>query len=165
MSYYAEHREERLAYQKARYATKAATLIAYQRAWKKANPEKAKAHSRRYYENNAARENARDKARREANPEKERARKRLYAVTHPENVRERDARRRAQKHGTRVERIDFKKILRDANGLCGICGRPFDLFGIHFDHKIPLARGGAHITANIQATHARCNLAKWAKVG
>jgi 5-methylcytosine-specific restriction endonuclease McrA len=66
---------------------------------------------------------------------------------------------------TRVENINFKKILRDANGLCGICKKPFDLFGIDFDHIIPLARGGTHTADNIQATHSICNRRKGAKVG
>jgi 5-methylcytosine-specific restriction endonuclease McrA len=60
--------------------------------------------------------------------------------------------------------VNFKKILKDSNGVCGICRKPFDLFGIDFDHIIPLSRGGAHATDNIQATHSRCNRAKGAKL-
>lgn len=82
-----------------------------------------------------------------------------------ERDRERSARKRALKRKSYVEPISFAAILRAANGVCGICRKPFDLFGIDFDHIIPLARGGPHIASNIQATHARCNRAKGAKVG
>lgn len=87
-----------------------------------------------------------------------------YSKAHPLRVNEHAARRRARMRQTAVEPVDFEKILRDAKGRCAICKKPFDLFGVHFDHKVPLSRGGTHTTANIQATHARCNLTKWAKV-
>lgn len=83
----------------------------------------------------------------------------------PERVREISARRRARILETAVEPIDFGLILRDSGGICGICRQVFDLFGIEFDHIIPLARGGTHTAENIQATHSRCNRAKGAKVG
>lgn len=83
----------------------------------------------------------------------------------PEVWVERAARRRAQKQHTQTEKVDFKQILRDSKGLCGICNKPLDLFGIEFDHIVPLARGGSHTRENIQATHSRCNRVKGAKVG
>lgn len=81
-----------------------------------------------------------------------------------DKAREHGARRRALKLQTQAEKVDLKQILRDSKGLCGICKTPLDLFGIDFDHIIPLARGGTHTRDNIQATHSRCNRAKGAKV-
>jgi 5-methylcytosine-specific restriction endonuclease McrA len=72
---------------------------------------------------------------------------------------------RASKLGVVAEEVDFHKILLDSNGLCGICREPFDLFGIEFDHVVPLARGGTHTADNIQAAHARCNRVKGVRVG
>ena len=77
---------------------------------------------------------------------------------------ERWARREALKRGTTVAPIDYLAILRAANGMCGICRKPLDLFGTEFDHIVPLARGGMHIVANLQATHASCNRAKGARM-
>jgi len=83
----------------------------------------------------------------------------------PERYKEIQGRRRAQKLRMQTERIDLKRILRESHGLCGICRKPLDLFGIDFDHIVPLARGGTHTTDNIQATHSYCNQVKGAKVG
>ncbi len=123
---------------------------------------------------------ARCKAYRDANSEKVRATIRAWHRAHPEASKasykrqrernvlrftERWARRRSLKLQTATDRIDFMQILRESKGLCGICRKPFDLFGIEFDHIIPLAKGGTHTRENIQAAHMRCNRAKGAKVG
>lgn len=63
-----------------------------------------------------------------------------------------------------VEPINYKRVLRESGGVCGICKHPLDLFGTDFDHIVPLARGGTHTFDNIQATHARCNRSKGARV-
>lgn len=45
--------------------------------------------------------------------------------------------------------------------VCGICGNQIDSFDeMHVDHIIPLSRGGKDILANLQLTHANCNLKK-----
>ena len=45
--------------------------------------------------------------------------------------------------------------------ICGICGKQIDSFDeMHVDHVIPLSRGGKDILANLQLTHAKCNLEK-----
>ncbi len=45
--------------------------------------------------------------------------------------------------------------------ICGICGEQIDSFDeMHVDHIIPLSRGGKDILANLQLTHAKCNLEK-----
>ena len=72
-------------------------------------------------------------------------------------------RREALKRGTAVAKIDYKAVLLRANGLCGICKKPLDLFGTHFDHIVPLALGGTHTDDNLQASHAHCNLSKGAR--
>lgn len=91
-----------------------------------------------------------------------------WKAKNPDKVRaqSRDdgARRRAKIRGAAVGEIDYGAILRKANGRCGICQKPFDLFGIEFDHIVPLARGGAHTQDNLQATHAYCNRRKGTKV-
>ena len=45
---------------------------------------------------------------------------------------------------------------------CGICGERPDGLEYHFDHIVPIARGGAHHIGNLQFAHAACNLQKGA---
>jgi 5-methylcytosine-specific restriction endonuclease McrA len=127
----------------------------------KARSKKARELKREYY---LAYHKRYGKAYRTKHPHKVAEKNRKWAEANPEKCREVQARRKAIKLQTAVERISFKQILRSANGICGICRQPFDLFGIEFDHIIPLARGGTHTTQNIQATHARCNRAKGCKL-
>ena len=50
--------------------------------------------------------------------------------------------------------------------MCGICKKPLpnELDDIHVDHIIPRLYGGTDVVDNLQATHARCNLSKGAKL-
>jgi 5-methylcytosine-specific restriction endonuclease McrA len=89
-----------------------------------------------------------------------RLQRREWARKHrPDNVR------RARKAMTAVGKVDYGDIMRRWDGKCHICrcavmvGEP-----THFDHIVPLAAGGAHVTENIWPAHARCNLRKQARV-
>lgn len=182
--YYIDHREERLAYQKKRYARKSEELRAYQKAYVKsfdvqrhareiarkkayrlANVDQINAKARDRYPVRAETLRARKRAWAKANWKKLKEAKRLHALKNPHMVREKASRRRALKRRTQRERVDYRQILKDSKGLCGICNRPLDLFGIDFDHIVPLSRGGTHTRENIQASHSYCNRSKWAKVG
>lgn len=65
-----------------------------------------------------------------------------------------------RKRGTQVGRVDYAAILERDGGTCYLCGLPIPDGDLHFDHVIPLSRGGAHTMENIRATHKRCNLSK-----
>jgi len=172
------------AYQKQWWQDNRASNLAKKTAHRRANRDAIAEAQRKWYAANADKVKCRAKAYRLANPLKAKAAVQAWCSANaprlrlvkqewqradyranPEKYREAQSRRKAQKLNTRVEKINFKKILRDSNGLCGICHEPFDLFGIDFDHIVPLARGGTHTTNNIQATHSHCNRAKGAKVG
>jgi 5-methylcytosine-specific restriction endonuclease McrA len=164
----AENREEIAAKKAAKYQENRAAIRAKQSAAYAASPDAQKARSRKarvlrreYY---CAYHKRYGKTYRLNNREKLRAKARRLYRANPEQYREIQSRRKARKLGAATERINFKKILRKANGLCGICQRPFDLFGIDFDHIVPLARGGTHTNDNIQATHSRCNRVKGCKL-
>ncbi|WP_408995767.1 HNH endonuclease [Streptomyces europaeiscabiei] len=44
---------------------------------------------------------------------------------------------------------------------CYLCGRGIaGLSQLHFDHVVPLSRGGTHAVDNIRPAHAACNLRK-----
>ena len=63
-------------------------------------------------------------------------------------------------------RAHLPTLIRQQDGLCGICGKslPKELDDIHVDHIIPRVHGGRDVVDNLQATHARCNLSKGAKL-
>jgi 5-methylcytosine-specific restriction endonuclease McrA len=52
-------------------------------------------------------------------------------------------------------------VARDG-AVCGICGREV-LDDMHFDHIVPIVRGGESTVENLRVTHARCNLEKGAR--
>lgn len=67
--------------------------------------------------------------------------------------------RRARKKTTQVEPVVYATILLEHGRICHICGLPIG-DDLHFDHVIPLSKGGPHIAANIRPAHALCNLRK-----
>lgn len=61
-------------------------------------------------------------------------------------------------------RINYRAIVARDGLRCGICGGAVEKKDIHFDHVIPLSKGGAHAEWNIRVTHASCNRHKHARV-
>lgn len=155
------------------------------RAWYAANRDAVLARRRAVYAVNIEKHRERDRQRRQANrdamnaikrekyeqdqAERERA---LAANTrwrekNRERVRANARRRDALKAATKIGPVDYTAILKDSGNVCGICGDIVDTTNpkaYHFDHKIPLARGGAHTQDNLQLAHATCNMKKHAKV-
>lgn len=56
----------------------------------------------------------------------------------------------------RVTATDYLAILEEFNGGCAYCAAPYE----HWDHYIPLARGGKHEAANLVPACKACNLNK-----
>jgi hypothetical protein len=70
-------------------------------------------------------------------------------------------RRKALKLGSQVGRVNLRAILAEFGRVCHICGGNIGIDGdLHFDHVIPLSRGGAHAQENIRPAHKLCNLRK-----
>lgn len=106
------------------------------RAWRKANPGVGVEYYRRWYKKY---------------PEK-------YALKNRESASRRQT-------GTKASRIAYEAVLDRDGMVCHICSSAIaDLSDLHFDHVIPLARGGAHHADNIKPAHALCNLRKGAKI-
>lgn len=124
-----------------------------------------KAHCRSAYD---PEKDAERGARYRSTPEaKERARERLRAwyAENPERAREQTRRYQARRSAATVEEVSYAAILEREGMVCHICG--VDIQGmsdLHFDHVIPLSRGGAHSNDNIKPSHAACNLRKGAKI-
>lgn len=83
-------------------------------------------------------------------------------------------RHRARKYGVAYEPgITLKKVWKQNNGMCQICGKPCDWsdhsWNEHcgplypsIDHVIALANGGGHVWSNVQLAHMMCNSEKGA---
>lgn len=102
---------------------------------------------------------------RAANIEESRRRARDYAKTHPETKRAVEARRQERLRRSQDERIDYEKVLAEHGMVCHICW--WDITSrddLHFDHVVPLARGGTHTYDNIKPAHSGCNRWKHARL-
>lgn len=70
----------------------------------------------------------------------------------------------ARKRGATAEAVSYAAIWERDGGICYLCSCPVDRTDVHFDHVIPLSKGGPHTADNIRVTHAWCNLRKSAKL-
>jgi hypothetical protein len=75
---------------------------------------------------------------------------------------------RGAPHGELIVNAD----IFDRDGwACQLCARPIDQaltyphpMSASLDHKQPLSSGGLHVSANVQASHLRCNMSKGNRV-
>ena len=139
-------------------------MRAYDAKWRLANPDVAKESDRRkykkYHDTNypnrpEMRAQAVARAKRWVSANPERAKELRQAV---------DRRRRAKQYGSTVGPIDYKQILIEARGICGICHELLGDMKMEFDHIVPIARGGSHTQENLQAAHMSCNRRKSARM-
>lgn len=65
--------------------------------------------------------------------------------------------RRARKRGTSIGPVDFARIYQRDGGRCWICWLTLPMPQVHFDHVMPLSRGGAHVEENIRVACRPCN--------
>jgi hypothetical protein len=76
-----------------------------------------------------------------------------------------EAKRRALKLGSQVGPVDLDAILAEFGMVCHICGGEIpSRADLHFDHVIPLTRGGPHVHENILPSHKKCNISKGNKL-
>lgn len=78
--------------------------------------------------------------------------------------------RRARLRGSDAEQFKHSDVFERDEYVCQLCGIGIDksLEYPHpesrsIDHIVPIARGGGHTLANVQAAHLRCNRAKGAR--
>jgi len=132
------------AYNKAHYQANKEHILERHRVYHKANRESRKEYHRKWYRANKGRI---------AELQRE------YKKAHPLKRREFEGRRRAREHGVPIGHADYELVVATSNGLCGICGDP--IFGkFDIDHIVPLTKGGAHSTDNLQVAHHHCNVSK-----
>jgi hypothetical protein len=96
----------------------------------------------------------------QANWERQRRLSTEWKRTHRFEDREHVMRRLARLRRTTIAKVSYPAIWERDGGICYLCGQPIDRSDVHFDHVIPLSKGGTHTEDNIRATHSRCNLSK-----
>lgn len=92
--------------------------------------------------------------------DQQRARVAAYFKNNPLKKRESEGRRRARKLATTTAPVDYRVITERDRMVCHICLECVDAADLHFDHVIPLSKGGTHTMENIKVSHALCNLRK-----
>jgi 5-methylcytosine-specific restriction endonuclease McrA len=109
----------------------------------------------------------RQKRWRDANKDKASANQKRWNDANPGRSNDHNHRARAQKVG----KVNYREIIERDKGACYLCGLPVDVslpkgdpLSKHFDHVIPLSKGGPHSMENIRLTHARCNYRKAARL-
>lgn len=75
------------------------------------------------------------------------------------------SRRRSKQSENSVGSVSYEKILQGWGFICHICNREIEnRSDLHFDHVIPISKGGAHSEENIRPAHSRCNIRKGSKL-
>lgn len=147
------------------YAANRDHLKARAKAWSAANPEQKRANDASWAARNRAHKKARDRAYWHADPERSRLSHARWYVNNKHIAKAAADRRRARKYGAGYEPVDLEALLLEHGMVCHICkGDIVNKAGLHFDHVIPLAKGGPHAASNIRPAHAKCNLSKGARI-
>jgi 5-methylcytosine-specific restriction endonuclease McrA len=163
--YYAAHpeeqREARRAYYEANVDEERARAMRYRAV---VDPELRRRWGREHYARHRVQRIQQAAGYSARHPDRVHGYKRKWDKANPLKRREIKHRRRAREYATRVDPIDYAAIYHRDKGICHICHNPTPKDRLHFDHVIPLARGGTHTEGNIKVAHARCNLRKGATV-
>lgn len=158
------HAEQVAAYAKEYYAANREQHIAAVSIWVKNNPDKVRANKKRQYIKHRSVKIANAAAYAQQHPDRVLHYKNKWDRANRVKRREIKHRRRAREYTTRVGKVDYAAIWERDHGICHICQAPVNPADLHYDHIVPLAKGGAHIAENIAVSHARCNLRKGAKI-
>lgn len=160
--YYRANRDEISAQRKERYLENREQRIEDARAYYWKNRESRKIAYREWHASNREKANADRRLNRLANLEREKATSAAWYELNREVVFEANRRRRARLADAYTVPFTSEQLasrLAYYGGRCWICGAPWE----HWDHVKPLAKGGAHMLANLRPACAGCNLGKGAR--
>ena len=137
--------------------------------------ERERKRKKKYWAENRERLLAYGKAYSKANPKVNRRKQKKYWAKHPEKAQEFNRKRRARVNGVEHIPYTKEEVLEKYGSNCHICGTPIDLkaprkagkkgweHGLHLDHLIPISKGGPDTIDNVRPAHGVCNLSKGAK--
>ena len=139
--------------------------------WQKENPEKMKVSRKKWVTKNseAAKKWAKE------NPEKMKASRRKWSKENSEKESAKTRKRKALKLNNNHQKYLLEEVLQMYGTKCHICNLEIDIKaarkagkkgwedGLHIDHLIALANGGADTLENVRPAHGLCNIKKGAK--
>lgn len=96
----------------------------------------------------------------DANRDRMNERSRTWAKANRPKKTAASQRWRARMKGATVGTVDFERIMARDRMVCHLCRRKVAKGQLHFDHVIPLSKGGEHSEINIAVAHGRCNVRK-----
>lgn len=139
--------------------------------WQQENRGRVNRQAREKYALNPQAGAAKTKAKRDKNRAKYNEWSRNWKKKHPEYKAKRvayEAKRRALTNGCQVESALVNQFIENVRArevaVCVYCDSEIPASTVHFDHIVPLSRGGAHIITNICVSCPSCNLKKRAKL-
>ncbi len=160
--------KQTLIYQKLHRKESVAKSIRWQKAhpevaakWRESNKDKIKHYRKKAYD---------------ADPKKHQEYGRKWRELHPEYFRAAAKKRRALQAKATVNLRGIEKFMEGVKAKelirCYYCGENTPTKTCHFDHIVPISKGGAHSVENLCATCPTCNLSKhdkpidaWIRVG
>lgn len=170
-------REEKLQKKREEYRANKARYSAYYKAYRASRKAEISARNRLYREKNRERIAATKAEWTRLNPDCNRKASEAYRKRNREacgdriknwkarntdlirlQTRQQQRKRRALVRGCRVGRVDYPAIYKRDRGICHLCGKTPEKY--HFDHVIPISKGGPHTAENIKVACAFCNLSK-----
>lgn len=160
-AHYSANREHEAAQIRAYYQEHAEELRAKRRA--RGYRDSDRATRCRYVEKNGERIRAK-----RLTPEAkaaQRERNRAWRAANPEKSRENCRRQQAVRwFSAKANPVSYDAVFERYAGMCYLCLEPVDRRTAHFDHVIPLSKGGSHFFENIRPTHPACNLRKGCRI-
>ena len=158
------------------YAENADKCRAAAREYQKTHREQRNAYVRRKYAENKEKESLRSRAKYLRNKDKIKARHRRNYENKKAEALQRYWRYKALKAGSTVNLASIKQFVKSVKAsdtfVCYYCSEIHSTKTLHFDHIIPLSRGGPHSVENLCASCPSCNMSKndnfiheWVKMG
>jgi len=132
--------------------------------------------NRSYYQKNKEKENARRHKYYRENKEFSKEFIKRWKDSNPDKVSSISSISRARKKNAPSDGWTEKQALALYGSTCHICNKKIDLNasrwtgrgnwerGLHFDHVVPLSKGGSNTIDNIRPSHGLCNISKGARV-
>lgn len=165
--YYLKNKERLKPIRKAWMAKNKAKWAEYQRQWQQDHPGRCKAYTRAWAMRNPGRAKEVWASWDERHPERRKQIGKLYRTRHPEvAVRTNTIRRLRVGDFERYQPL-IDSLVREVSRLpfvvCTYCRKRIE-GKFHFDHIVPISRGGKHVRENLCVACVRCNLSKGPKL-
>ncbi len=122
---------------------------------------------RNYYRSHKSEYQERDKRKLESDPKYNSRRHRKFYLKNQAYYKAKDLARRALRNSVSINTRGIRKFVAFTKSkpvvICYYCKNETPSFGCHFDHIIPLSKGGHHSVENLCVTCPSCNFSKGSK--